>query len=246
MTKSFQIFDGKIRSLKQHLQLIDLSLTLACKCCNEEKDNGKNIATTLHAVSGTHLQLNIPNKTTDIKRTFAYSRRKLNEQAIIELYRLFSDYISNIVSELFKNNPYQLLGAITDKNERALFYHEIIQLSSYDAIIEEISKRIYRSFEKQRSTSKLLEKIISTTKISISNEIKQDALLYLEIRHLIIHNNSNVDEKFKRMDKDNKIHTTGKKLNMTYDLANASMNAVFKLCKSIDDQLIHRTLVSTL
>ena len=51
MTKSFQIFDGKIRSLKQHLQLIDLSLTLACKCCNKEKDNGKNIATTLHAVS---------------------------------------------------------------------------------------------------------------------------------------------------------------------------------------------------
>lgn len=48
------------------------------------------------------------------------------------------------------------------------------------------------------------------------------------------------------MDKDNKIHITGKKLNMTYDLANASMNAVFKLCKSIDDQLIHRTLVSTL
>lgn len=41
MTKSFQIFDGKIRSLKQHLQLIDLSLTLACKCCNKEKDNGK-------------------------------------------------------------------------------------------------------------------------------------------------------------------------------------------------------------
>ncbi len=41
MTKSFQIFDGKIRSLKQHLQLIDLSLTLAYKCCNEEKDNGK-------------------------------------------------------------------------------------------------------------------------------------------------------------------------------------------------------------
>ena len=201
MTKSFQIFDGKIRSLKQHLQLIDLSLTLACKCCNKEKDNGKNIATTLHAVSGTHLQLNIPNKTTDIKRTFAYSRRKLNEQAIIELYRLFSDYISNIVSELFKNNPYQLFGAITDKNERALFYHEIIQLSSYDAIIEEISKRIYRSFEKQRSTPKLLEKIISTTKVSISNEIKQDALLYLEIRYLIIHNNSNVDEKFKRMDK---------------------------------------------
>ena len=222
MTKSFQIFDGKIRSLKQHLQLIDLSLTLACKCCNKEKDNGKNIATTLHAVSGTHLQLNIPNKTTDIKRTFAYSRRKLNEQAIIELYRLFSDYISNIVSELFKNNPYQLFGAITDKNERALFYHEIIQLSSYDAIIEEISKRIYRSFEKQRSTPKLLEKIISTTKVR------------------------NVDEKFKRMDKDNKIHITGKKLNMTYDLANASMNAVFKLCKSIDDQLIHRTLVSTL
>ncbi|OUP21241.1 hypothetical protein B5F32_05405 [Parabacteroides distasonis] len=246
MTKSFQIFDGKIRSLKQHLQLIDLSLSLAKKNCDKWKENGKNIAETLNAANRTYLQLNIPNKEKDIRRVFAFSRKKLNEQAIIEVYKLFSDYISNIISELFKSNPYRLLGAITDKNERTLFYHEIIQLSSYDAIVEEMSRRIYRSFEKQRSTLQLIDKIISITKISISKEIKDDALLYLEIRHLIIHNNSNVDDKFKRMDKTNKIQTTGNKLNMNYTLANDSITAVFKLCKSIDDALVVQSLLPSL
>lgn len=75
MTKAFQTFDGKMRSLKQHLQLVDLSLKLAQKCCNTEKDNGKNIATTLKARDGSHLQLNMPNKKADIERTFAFSRK---------------------------------------------------------------------------------------------------------------------------------------------------------------------------
>lgn len=40
-TKSLQIFDDKIRILKQHLQLSDLALTMANKACVKSKGNGK-------------------------------------------------------------------------------------------------------------------------------------------------------------------------------------------------------------
>lgn len=35
-SKSFQSFDGKIRSLKQHLQLADVVLTNANKVCSKK------------------------------------------------------------------------------------------------------------------------------------------------------------------------------------------------------------------
>ena len=94
-SKSFQSFDGKIRSLKQHLQLADVVLTNANKVCSKNAGNGKTIADTLSSSLATHAQLNIPNESIDISRTFATSRKKLNEQAIIELYAIFSDYLSS-------------------------------------------------------------------------------------------------------------------------------------------------------
>ena len=98
-SKSYQSFDGKTRSLKQHLQLMDLSLTLANKRCSKNKANGKTITETLKSNLASHPQLNIPNQGIDISRTFATSRKKLNEQAIIELYANFSDYLSSVIRE---------------------------------------------------------------------------------------------------------------------------------------------------
>ncbi len=246
MTKSFQIFDGKMRSLKQHLQLIDLSLNSAKHTCMSNKDNGLNLAATLKAQKGTHLQLNIPNNSKEINRVIAFSRKKLNEQALVELYRLFSDYISNIVGELFKDNPFHILGAISNKDERTMYYHEIVKLGDYNAVVNEMIKRIFRSFENQRSTQKLLDKIISITKIHIPEEIKKEALLYLEIRHLIIHNNSNVDEKFNKRDGMNIIQKKNNKIIMNYALANESITSVFKLCKLIDDELVVKGFISSI
>ena len=246
MTKSWQIFDGKLRDLKRHIQLIDLSLTLAQKHCKLEESEKKRIVSVLEALKGSHLQLNIPNTSREISRIFIFSRKKLSEQAFIELYRIFTEYISNIIAEIFKKNPNKLLGALTDKNERALYFHEIIKLGNYDAILEEITKRIYRSFENVRSTPKLLDKIISITRVNVSDEVKQEALLYLEIRHLIIHNNTQADEKFKKLDSEGKvtINQNTNKIAMNYKLANDASIAVFKLCKTIDDELIAKKVLN--
>lgn len=153
-TKSLQIFDDKVRILKQHLQLSDLALTMANKVCNKAKGNGKKIYETLGAKPGTHTQLNHPNEEIDIKRTFITSRNKLNEQAIVDLYSLFSLYISSLVEELSHKDPRKVLGLMTNKTESSLKYPEIINLGNYDAIIKEMASRIYRSLEDERSTPK--------------------------------------------------------------------------------------------
>ena len=103
-TKALQRFNGLIRTLKQNLELLDASLTLANKVCkskNEQED--LSIAKALNSNIERHPQLNHPNKTTDINRTFSTVRIRLNEQTMITLYKCFSDYMTNIIRLLIVN-----------------------------------------------------------------------------------------------------------------------------------------------
>lgn len=79
-----------------------------------------------------------------------------------------------------------------------LSYADIFSLGSYAQILDEIARRVYRALEAERCTPKLLDKFIKATKININTVLKEDALLYLEIRHLIIHNNSRADSKLQK------------------------------------------------
>lgn len=243
-TRSLQIFDDKIRVLKQHLQLSDLALTMANKACTKAKGNKKKIYETLGAKPNTHTQLNHPNEEIDIKRTFITSRNKLNEQAIVDLYGLFSLYIYSLVKELSHKDPKKILGLMSNKTESSLKYPEIIDLGSYDAIIDEMASRIYRSLEDERSTPKLLQRFINFTKMQIATDLKDDALLYLEIRHLIIHNSSKTDAKFIKMNKEDKVKIKkNNKIDLCYDLSNTAINKIFELCHKIDGELVRLKLL---
>lgn len=244
-SKSFQSFDGKIRSLKQHLQLADVVLTNANKICSKNAGNGKTIAETLSSSLATHAQLNIPNESIDISRTFATSRKKLNEQAIIELYAIFADYLSSIIRELENTKPQRILNLVPPENSTDLSYADIFSLGSYTQILDEIARRVYRSLESERSTPKLLDRFIKVTKINISNIVKEDSLLYLEIRHLIIHNNSRADSKLQKMNKRKlvSINSRNQCISINYSLSSAAIDKVYLLCSTIDSELLRLKLI---
>lgn len=239
-SKSYQSFDGKTRSLKQHLQLMDLSLTLANKRCSKNKANGKTIAETLKSNLASHPQLNIPNQGIDISRTFATSRKKLNEQAIIELYANFSDYLSSVIRELENTRPQQILSLVPPKAETSLTCKDVFTLGTYPALLEEIAKRVYRSLEDERSTPKLLKRFIKTTKLNVPVNLQEDALTYLEVRHLIIHANSKADAKFHALNQRNlvKVNPTNQMLTINYAMTSAAIDKVVELCKKLDDELL--------
>lgn len=246
MTKSWQIFDGKMRNLKQHLQLMDLALTHAKRVCDSNKEKKETIAKALTRNPNMHLQLNIPNNSKEINRVIAFSRKKLNEQAFIELYRFFSDYLQNIIRELSHTTPNKLLEVInTNKEDRALSFKELIELGNYNAIMEKMAHKVYRTLENQRNTPKLLDKILSIGNIQIEDQIKKEALLYLQIRHLIIHNNSKADDDFVNQNVNSVVKiNSDRSIPFTYSLANKAITTVFKLCKMVDDKLIEQGIIN--
>ena len=245
MSKSLQSFEGKVLSLKMHIQLADIALTKINKICSRRKGNGKTIAETLGGTIANYPQLNGPNEIAEIKRVFSTSRIKVSEQAIIELYAYFADYVSGIIRELENTHPTRILGIVPPQNSTDLSYKDIFTLGSYAAILDEIAKRVYRNLEDERSTNKLLKKFIKTTNLNIAVNIQEDALVYLEIRHLIIHNNSKADDKFNRMNNHGlvTVNNRSKKIAINYALTISAINAIGLLCRTMDGELVRLGLV---
>lgn len=240
-TKAFQIFDGSIRNLNQHLQLMDRTLCLSHK---QLKGNAcKTIATALGGNTTTHPQLNIPTKDLDISRTIATSRIKINEQAIIETYRHFSNYIKNLIEDFVHKDPMPLLRSVANNKENVVAFDQIIRCGNFDNIIVKMADMIFRRFENERSTPKLLDKIINYTKITVEEDLKKKALLYLEIRHLIIHNNSKADEDFKIKSESIITLKRDDKIPINFQLTHDAITVICALCKAIDNQLIEKDMV---
>jgi len=204
------------------------------------KGNGLTIAETLGSTIATHPQLNIPNNSFDISRVFKTSRIKVNEQSLIELYAYFADYMSSVIREIENINPKRVLGLIPSQYSTDLSYSDIFILGNYNAIMDEIALRVFRSLENERSTPKLLKKFIKTTSINIPVNIQQEALIYLEIRHLIIHNNSKADAKFNAMNNAGlvTVNNSTKRIAINYALTNSAIDVVSLLCSTIDSELI--------
>lgn len=242
-SKSWQRFEGKLRSLKQYLQLMDLALKLSSKQCNERKDTAICVGLALGAKPNSHYQLNNPNSSKEISRTFISARRQLNEQAFIELHCLFSDYIANVVSEIAHRNPRYLIGILGNKDSRTIRFSDIISLGNYDSVIEEMAKRVFRILENLRNTTEMMRKLIKITGITINQELFDKALIYVEVRHLIIHNDSVADNNFIQKDKNKYIPIKGKRLALKYNITNQATNAIYQLCKKIDEELISRNLI---
>ena len=123
---------------------------------------------------------------------------------------------------------------------------DIIRFADKSSIIEEMARRVYRKLENERSTTELLNKVIKITRMSIADELKKKALLYLEIRHLIIHNDSNVDKDFhERNDELQGLVKTkhGERLQLNFDLSSQAIACVLELCQKIDEELIGLKLV---
>ena len=131
-TKALQAFDGAIRTLNLHIQLVDRSLAIANNyVCKNPKEN---IALALRCSIETHPQLNVPCNKNDIGRIYTTSRKKIHEQAIVELYRIFTNYIRNIIEEFIHTDPYPLLQVVCENKDNKIEFK--LKSDSFAKLIE--------------------------------------------------------------------------------------------------------------
>lgn len=248
-TTSLQQYRGSIDFLQTHIQLLDASLIQTAKILKEQTDQEKNINVVLGLNADSYNRLNHPTK--QYIALIKHSQKKNIEFAILRLFNLFTDYLQSITKELFAKNPMLVVGKAVinkngeDKENLTMSYAEIVRLSNYENVKEQIVLNIFRSIEELKSTSKLLEKILKDTKVNISKGITDDALTYLEMRHLIIHNHGLADNKYAK-NYGNKFTPQLKEkieLPIKFVTFSKALIAITKLVTTIDEQLIKQGVV---
>lgn len=248
-TTSFQQLRGTLDFLNTHIQLIDASLIKSIKELRKETDQDKDINEALGVNKSDYAKLNHPVK--QHPAIFKHTQNKNIEYAMIQLYNSFTHYLQSIVKEMFAKQPMLIVGKAVvnnkgeDKEGLTIKYAEVIKLGSYEAIQEEIVRKVFRSIEELRSTKKLLDRILSDTKVNIAKNKIEDALIYLEMRHLFIHGKGLVDDKYEKSygDKFQPKLKKGDKLPKTFPTFEKALTSIFELCRLIDQELIRTGLI---
>jgi hypothetical protein len=112
---------------------------------------------------------------------------------------------------------------------------------------------VFRSLENERSTPKLIEKVLQKTGVVPDPGVLADALGFLEMRHLFVHARGVIDEPFQakygsRMaaltSLSGNSFVTGARLPTRAEVVHAAVEAVTGLVDSVDKGLIDAGMIS--
>lgn len=231
-SKEFQKFRSKIDYLYQHLQVVDASIKNTTNWLDNYSVKSKSISVALGLIDSDYPNLNHPVK--NYKRIFSYTRARNSEYSIIELYNAFTCYLKDILKGMYENEPIKIVGKVATRN---LTFVDIVNLGTFDKVSEKMIKEVFRMLEDEKSTPKLLDKILNHTSIVLNPSLKNEALMYLEMRHMIIHNDGKADERFVKNYNNLITIRADKKLATTFNVVNSAMKVVFELTDTIDKYL---------
>lgn len=235
---SFQRFSGRFHTLQQHSQIVNVSLNKLFNTLKPCRNNGKTINATLNTSVDKYPELNIPS--TEYARVINYSRRENSDYCFLELYNLFAYYMKDILKEMYQLRP----KSITEKSNKTLSYSKLSEFTTLDELVDFMIDDIFKELESLRSTQKLVKRIVGHTKIQIPQAQADDALMYLNIRHLIIHNDSKVDKDFYDKYKNKLNISLNGKVPTDYSTFQSALRAIHTYVGSIDQQLISKHFIN--
>ncbi len=230
---SHQRFRSRIEYLEQHGQVIDLAIVQALKVTRLARNKSVKIPHTFGEDATKYHRLNHPTKAAP--RLFNYSKSLNCEHSMISLYRHFGDYLRGILGEMYEQDPLAIVGKVQGS---ALTFHDLVKLGSFEAIQKKMIDATFRKLESEKSTTKLMERVLEHTKISTTTACKGNALMYLEMRHLFIHNSGRCDSAFER-NYDRVLNVkSGQELPTDFRTTDAAIKSVVALVGEIDRLLI--------
>ena len=237
-SKSFQRFCSRFSALKQHSQVINISLNKTYNNLRTKRNNGQTLCINLKVPSEKYPMLNIPS--TEYARLINFSRKENSDYCFLELYNLFAYYMKDILKEMYLIKP----KSITEKSNKAITYTKLTEFSSLDEIVDYMINDIFRELEGIRSTPKLVKRIIGHTKIQIPQVQANEALMYLNIRHLIIHNNSKVDQEFYDKYKNKLTISLNGRAPTDFPTFQSALQSIYTYVQTIDQQLIVKHFIT--
>ena len=158
---------------------------------------------------------------------------------IKDIYEELTIYLRTILTKAAENGFEA--GRIIGEHKIKLDAKSILEKGNWEEISEMISNSIFQSLESERSTLKLIKKISTKLSLNIDDELINEAIPYLEVRHFLVHNDGKLTQEF--IDKYPEIRHNNGNIQLSYRLISCLKDAVIKLVAAFDKEVIDSNLL---
>lgn len=249
-TAIHQKFRSRIDYLRQHVELVSLSLTEAGKTFSEalKVDPSATITGALGMPAGKYKKLSsLPAKT---QRNFVkHSQNRTNENALQLLYAHLEEYAYEIARKLpAKLNSYNAEDALKGKSITAEYLYQAHQLGeSLDKLLAEVIKNQILECESGRKTLEQIERRVKIGKID--QRKKSNMLFIMDIRNCLVHDAGKATaalmEKWEtNLKKHLGISKVGQPLKLNDQFIEKAINWISEHIYDVDERLIDGGVIS--
>lgn len=162
---------------------------------------------------------------------------------IKDIYEEVAIYLRNIVAEAYLNasiTPERIIG----EHKVNMSAVEILTGIRDGTLAQTVIDNMFQTLENERSTILLIKKACKKIGIEISEDIINNAVYYLEIRHKLVHTDGYADAEFRELHPTLK-YTGGNYIDLTYQTIQEARLAIFNLIKAIDCSAIAKKIIKS-
>ena len=178
----------------------------------------------------------VPNQ----KRAANHLKATLAASYLKDIYEDLTDYFVSLLQAAAANgiDSKRLIGEHTVSFEA----NDVLKAGSWDAVLELVSRAVFRKLEGEKSTQGLINKMNTKLDLGVRIETIEAALPYLELRHLLVHADGKADAQFCKLYPTIRA-SAGLKVEITYDLLQVAKESIVKLVAEFDRRAVSKKIV---
>ena len=161
---------------------------------------------------------------------------------IKDAYEEITIYLRGITTEAYENasvSPERIIG----EHKVNMSAVDILKGISDGTLAQTVIDNLFQTLENERSTIGLIKKTCTKLGITISNQIIENAVYYLEIRHKLVHTDGYADDEFRNSHPTLR-YTPENYIDLTYSTILSTKQALFNLVTAIDADAIAKGIIN--
>jgi hypothetical protein len=194
-----------------------------------------------HVDQRKHIQLGNRRVTAHNRKiTLNHFKGTLRAAFLKDIFEDVSEYLLELLSGAAEEglSPERLIG----ENKFSVEVNDILVCRNFKSVCDLVAEQLFRKLENQRNTIKLLNEINTKLDLQVPEIAIQDALPYLELRHLLVHSDGKADDDFCRRFTSFGA-TPGKKIHLSYSLIDTARTKIIEMIKQYDDRAVSKRII---
>lgn len=237
-TKIFHSFQQKLNYFDDDIELIDI-LRIGV-LSGDLTDNGSN--NLLRHVDPTrHIHISRRrNSNGSRKNTINHLRSSTYSSYIKDVYEEVTQYLRSLLNRASLNNFDS--GRLIGDHHFKMNAKSVLELGDWPNVCKMVTDSVFQSLENERSTLNLLKKVATKLGLEIDDQLINNALPYLEIRHFLVHSDAKPTDEFIQKYPQIRRRSNGCFL-LDYTLICSVRESIKALIQAYDEEVIDKNLL---